>query len=358
MAFSRITIIGLGLIGGSLARDLKKQEDAPYIVGCNRNKDSLEKACELGLIDEGITDLAEAVKDADLVVIGTPLSSYEAILKAIQPHVDKKTIITDVGSVKAPVVTVAQGVLTKEQMTLFVPAHPIAGSEKSGVEASVEGLYQDKRLIITPHDTLKKTALNAVKTLWKQCGANVEVMEAGRHDSIYAQNSHLVQVLAFGFKAVVKIFPKDDPNVAVFTRLCDSSPDMWMDIFAFNEAALRDAKDLFLTHFSALHDLIEHQDTEALMVKVMSARVLRHRIEPLQQKAVSTCPTVFMLLPHLLACALMHTVEERNYAGSGLKSFTENLLSWDMLKADDFMKHAKTLLPAMKAFERLFQIKD
>jgi prephenate dehydrogenase len=171
----KICIIGVGLIGGSFAAGLKQSNQVQTIVGFGRHEDSLIKAKSLGVIDEYSLDIAIALQNVDMVLIATPVDSFGAILELIKPHVTDAVIISDVGSTKGSVIDIAKQVFGKVP-TRFIPAHPIAGKEKSGVEASDGALFDNKRVILTPEDNADTQAIEAVSGLWQTLGARVETM--------------------------------------------------------------------------------------------------------------------------------------------------------------------------------------
>ena len=193
----KICIIGVGLIGGSFAAGLKQANQVQTIVGFGRHEDSLIKAKSLGIIDEYSLDIATALQNVDMVLIATPVDSFGAVLGLIKPHVTDAVIISDVGSTKGSVIDIAKQVFGKVP-TRFIPAHPIAGKEKSGVEASDGTLFDNKRVILTPEDNADVQAIEAVSELWQILGARVETMTHQKHDDLLAMTSHLPHMLAFG----------------------------------------------------------------------------------------------------------------------------------------------------------------
>ncbi|MDP3905073.1 MAG: prephenate dehydrogenase/arogenate dehydrogenase family protein, partial [Methylococcaceae bacterium] len=244
--FDRLCIIGVGLIGGSIARAARLKGLSQTIVGFGRPEDlaNLQTAKQLGVIDEYYLDLSEAVKNVDCVVIATPVASIKAIFTLLQPLWSAQTIYTDVGSTKGSVLVAAEQVFGEIPPNL-VPAHPIAGAEQSGVEASLDDLFVGKRLIITPTDNTSPQALQVIKTLWEKLGSLVSVMDAKHHDGVLAATSHLPHLLAFAL--VDMLGRKDEQNEIFkyaaggfrdFTRIASSDPTMWLDICLANRDEL------------------------------------------------------------------------------------------------------------------------
>jgi len=238
--FRKVTIIGVGLIGGSLAKVLKANGLAKEIHGSGRSRESLEKAIKLGVIDHMGQGAAHAVEHADLVVLATPVATFEPIVREIAPHLAKGAILTDVGSVKGSLVRVIEKLLPSG--VHYVPAHPIAGREKHGVEAATEDLFRGARCIVTPTDRTDKTALERITALWQAAGMNVVAMDPDRHDHIFAAVSHLPHAAAYAMVSTVAEFSEGNANYISFsgagfrdfTRIAASSPEMWRDICLLN----------------------------------------------------------------------------------------------------------------------------
>ena len=271
MLINHLSIIGVGLIGGSLARALRKAKLVARVTGCNRSEETLKKALELNIIDDYSLDISEAVKDADVVVIGTPLSVSERILPKIADSVSSKTIITDVGSVKGGIVSAARKSLGNK-FNNFVPGHPIAGTEKNGVEASFESLFVNHRVILTP---LKETSLEAhklISLMWESAGAEVVDLAVEHHDQVLAATSHLPHMLAYalvdclaGMQERDEIFKYAAGGFTDFTRIASSSPDMWHDICFSNRDALIQTLGVFSKHIDQLKIAIEKSDSDELL---------------------------------------------------------------------------------------------
>jgi len=267
---NRLCIIGVGLIGGSLARALKKAGAVSEVVGAGRDVAHLEKAKELGVIDHLETDISQAVKGCDMVVLAVPLGAMQSVFERIAPVMTDDMIITDVGSAKGSVVKAAQLAFNTTPETL-VPGHPIAGTEKSGVEASFAELYQNRRIILTPLETSSSDAVSKVRSMWQACGAEVVETSIEHHDEVLAATSHLPHMLAY---SLVDTLAKMDEKKEIFdfaaggfrdfTRIASSDPDMWHDICISNKDALVKMIKKFSDDLQLLSNAIENNDSEYL----------------------------------------------------------------------------------------------
>ena len=280
---NRLCIIGVGLIGGSLARDLRAQSLCGEVVGCSRREANLERAKTLGVIDHYHTDVSAAVKGADMVVIAAPLGAMTQIFGDMLGNLDGDAVVTDVGSAKGSVLRAADSVFG-EVPAFLVPGHPIAGTEHSGVEASFEGLFRDRRVILTPVPHTLGEATAKVTAMWEATGARVITMDAAHHDEVLAATSHLPHMLAYTLVDVlgrmeerVEIFQYAAGGFRDFTRIASSDPQMWHDICFANRDALVHA----LEHFSGdLNDAIEairRGDGDAIKALFVRAKALRDR---------------------------------------------------------------------------------
>ena len=271
MLIDHLSIIGVGLIGGSLARALRKAKLVNRVSACNRCEETLKKAIELDVIDDYSMNIEEAIAGADVVVIGTPLSVTEKLLPQIATALDKKTILTDVGSAKASVVKAARAAMG-DQFPRFVPGHPIAGTEKSGVEASFAELFIDHRVILTPVKETDSAAHQLISDMWKAVGAEVIDLEVEHHDQVLAATSHLPHMLAYalvdclaGMEEREEIFKYAAGGFADFSRIASSSPEMWHDICIANRDALLNTLSIFSEHIDQIKDAIEKEDSERLL---------------------------------------------------------------------------------------------
>jgi prephenate dehydrogenase len=266
----KLVIFGVGLIGGSVALALKKTKTPVTIVGVGRSTESLQTALDLGVIDADTSDVAAAIKDADLVLIAAPVAQTPAILNAIKPHLKASTVITDAGSTKSDVLQCAKDILG-EQFNQFVGGHPIAGAEKSGVSAATADLYMNKNVVLTPTAETAPEAIALVKNLWQACGANVSEMTAATHDGIFAAVSHLPHLLAFALVDDIasrvnaqQLFGFAASGFRDFTRIAGSHPEMWRDISLANRTALLNELDAYQAELARLHDLLEREDGNGL----------------------------------------------------------------------------------------------
>ena len=276
----KLAIIGVGLIGGSLAIALREAGKVGYIVGCGRGKANLEKAVELGVIDDFTHDVGEAITDADLVFIAVPLGAMKTVFENMQGHLKPDAIVTDGGSAKACVIQDWIDVFGNDRQ--FVAGHPIAGTENSGVEAALPDLYQNRRVILTPTDTVDPKAVDQVESLWQTCGSEVTKMSVELHDQVLAATSHLPHVLAFGLVDTLdklethdEIFKYAAGGFRDFSRIASSNPVMWRDICLANSEALTPVLDSFINDLQSLSGLIKHQDGDALLEVFQDAKQAR-----------------------------------------------------------------------------------
>jgi prephenate dehydrogenase len=279
----KLAIIGVGLIGGSLARALREQNAVKEIVGCGRGKANLELAVELGVIDSYTHDAGDAVKDADMIFLAVPLGAMEATFNAIKPHLADDAVITDGGSVKGCLVKDAKAAFGSVPSN-FVPGHPIAGTEHNGVEASFPELYQNRRIILTPLATTNPDALQRVTKMWQLCGAEVTNMEVEHHDEVLAATSHLPHMLAFSLvdslaqmKENDEIFRYAAGGFRDFTRIASSNPVMWRDICLANQDALGDMLHRFADELTGLANTLKEGDGDHLLEIFERAKEARDR---------------------------------------------------------------------------------
>lgn len=277
----RLCIIGVGLIGGSLARALKAAGACAEVVGYGRNPEALQRALALGVIDRAETDIAAAAKGADVIVLGVPVGAMDAVLGELKPHLEPQTILTDVGSTKGSVVEAAKRVFgTLPQR--FVPGHPIAGTEQSGVEASFAELYRQRRVILTPDADTDPDALETIRRMWQQTGAEVIEMSVAHHDEVLAATSHLPHLLAFTLvDTLARLEEHDDifrfaaGGFRDFTRIASSNPQMWHDICLNNRDALLKMVQRFSTKLGTLARAIEEGDSGAILATFQRAKSAR-----------------------------------------------------------------------------------
>ncbi len=290
MMFKKICIIGVGLIGGSIARASRENGLCANIVGVGRSQSHLQKAVDLGVIDSFDLSIAEATKGADIVVVCSPVGSFEAVFKQLKATWSKDCLYTDVGSTKESVLSALTSVFG-EVPSNFVPAHPIAGSEKNGVEASSDTLFHGKRSIITPVEETDIIAIKKCQLWWQKMGAIVSKMSPQHHDEVFAATSHLPHVLAFSLVEVLKnkqdereIFEYAAGGFKDFTRIASSDPEMWADICLANGSELINVMNELERLNQKISSLIETKDKQGLLDIFKSAQSAREYFLSLQNK--------------------------------------------------------------------------
>lgn len=280
----RLTIIGVGLIGGSLALALKEAGVVGEVVGCGRGRPNLEKAIELGVIDRFSRDPREAVEGADVVFLATPLKTFRTVVEKCLPALKPGVVITDGGSVKGEVVAEVEPLLTDN--IHFVPGHPIAGTEKSGAKAAFATLYRGKRCILTPTEKTAKDALELVTKMWQLVGSEVVQMSLEKHDKILGAISHLPHMVAYSLVNAVGSYDHYEENILEysaggfrdFTRIASSDPTMWRDIAETNREALLEMMEQFEASFAELKDDIRAGSGEKLFEFFLRSKQLRDAI--------------------------------------------------------------------------------
>ena len=282
-SLGKLAVIGVGLIGGSLARALRAAGAVDSVVGCGRGRANLEEAVELGVIDSFTHDIGEAVADADIVFLAVPLGAMAETFAALRGSLPEHALVTDGGSAKGSVVeacrTHAPALLAR-----FVPGHPIAGTEKNGVAASFAELYQNRRVILTPLDENPRAAVDTVRMMWQTCGADVTEMSVAHHDEVLAATSHLPHMLAFGLVDMLAGLKENDEifryaagGFRDFTRIASSNPVMWRDICVANRQALGGMLEAFIVELGRLAEKIDAADGDALLEIFERAKAARDR---------------------------------------------------------------------------------
>ncbi|HHH38500.1 MAG TPA: prephenate dehydrogenase/arogenate dehydrogenase family protein [Sedimenticola sp.] len=279
----QLTVIGVGLIGGSLACALREAGEVGTVVGCGRGRPNLERALELGVIDRYSHAIEEAVQGSDLVFLAVPLGAMGDAFKAMRGHLAPGAVITDGGSAKRSVVEACRtafGALPPG----FVPGHPIAGTENSGVEAAFATLYRGRRVILTPTPATDPAALERVERMWRLCGAEVTRMEIAHHDEVLAATSHLPHMLAFSLVDVLARMKENDEifryaagGFRDFTRIASSNPVMWKDICLANRDALGEMMERYIAEMGELAAVIRDGDGERLLEIFTRAKAARDR---------------------------------------------------------------------------------
>ena len=283
IAKSRIVIVGLGLIGGSIARRLSELDLDCEIVAVGRNEAALQQALTDGNITAYTTDLQIGCQDADLIILGIPVLSIEACLQTIKPVLGPDTVVTDVASVKQAVVDSAISVFG-EMPANFVPGHPIAGSELSGYSASKAGLFEGRKTILTPLELTNASATALVTELWTLVGAEVVEMGVAYHDEVLAATSHLPHLLAFALVDTLsqqgeseEIYRFAGGGFRDFTRIASSDPVMWRDIFLTNSQATTRVLDRYIADLAGLRASLVAKDAQALFALCKRAKASRGR---------------------------------------------------------------------------------
>lgn len=267
----KLALMGVGLIGGSFALALRRANLVERVVGVDRDARTLDGALALHLIDEAETELSRAVRGADLVLLAVPVRQMASVMKAVANHMERDALITDVGSTKQSVIADARQHLGAH-FERFVPAHPIAGSEKSGVNAARADLFDGRSLIVTPVVETLPLALERIKELWLNCGAQPATLTPLAHDEIFARVSHLPHLMAFALMQQAQHHPKADSlfqlagaSFREVTRLAKSSPELWRDIFLANREAVLSSLDEFQHEFDRLRGALQEDDADKLL---------------------------------------------------------------------------------------------
>jgi prephenate dehydrogenase len=284
---NKVVIFGVGLIGGSFARSLKKAGAVGSVVGMGRSAASLQRALELGIIDVvGNGDeqgVSEALDGADLVLLAAPVAQTEAILAAIAPHLQPGTVVTDAGSTKSDVVASARRALGGK-IAQFVPGHPIAGRETNGPEAAIDNLYVGKKVVLTALDENAAGDIERVAAAWRACDAVIHRLTPQEHDKVFAAVSHLPHLLAYALVDDIARKPHADllfqyaaSGFRDFTRIAGSSPEMWRDISLANQSALLTELDAYLAQLTDLRARLAAGDGTGLESVYSNAQRARHQ---------------------------------------------------------------------------------
>ncbi|ENV69997.1 bifunctional prephenate dehydrogenase/3-phosphoshikimate 1-carboxyvinyltransferase [Acinetobacter towneri] len=289
--FEKVAFIGLGLIGSSLARVMLAENLSRHIVASTRSEKTLQDALELGLIEQGFNNPVDAVQGADLVVLALPVQATEKVLRLIQPHLADNVILTDVGSTKSSVVAAAKAVFGEHLPAGFVPGHPIAGAEHTGVHAGKVDLFANHKVILTPLPSSATWAVNKLIQMWESAKAEVICMDVEKHDEVLAYTSHLPHLMAFN---LVEQLANREDNLDIFryaaggfrdfSRIAASDPQMWHDIFFANKTALLKAVDGFESQLAIIRQLIEQEDSHALMGLLGHAQAARQHFNHMLAK--------------------------------------------------------------------------
>lgn len=279
--FKKIVIFGVGLIGGSFALALRKAEAVGEIVGFGRSAATLEQAKQLGILDRIGTDLAAELGDANIVLLATPVGQMAELMARIAPHLGAHTLVTDGGSTKCDVAGYARAQLG-DKLAQFIPAHPIAGAEKSGAAAALADLYAGKKVVLTPLPENSPEAVARVRRAWELCGAKVSELTPQQHDEVFAAVSHLPHLLSFAL--VHDLAQRGNRDLLLsfaasgfrdFTRIAASSPEMWRDICLANRDALSKELQTYIAELNQMSAMLAAGDAEQLEQIFSTARKLR-----------------------------------------------------------------------------------
>jgi len=281
--FKKVCIIGCGLIGSSLARAIKKNNLAQQVVSSNRSKDINKKVIELKIVDDSSSDTKKMAEGSDLIIIATPLSSYEDIILKIKDTLkNNQTILTDVGSVKRNILRLVEKNIPEK--VSWIPSHPIAGTEESGPESGFSELFRDRWCILTPSKKANEKDINLLKTFWQKVGSKVDIMEAEQHDYILAITSHIPHLIAYNI-VNTSLNAQDEKKTDIvkysagglrdFTRIAASNPVMWRDIFIENKDNTSKLISKFIENLEDLKKAIEDgngKKLEKIFVKTKKIR--------------------------------------------------------------------------------------
>jgi prephenate dehydrogenase len=277
-----LAVFGVGLIGGSFALALKRAGVVGRVLGVGRSKKNLQIALKRRIIDE-IADAADAAARADVILLATPLGQMAPLLAAVAPHLGPRTIVTDAGSTKQEIIAAARRYLGAA-LPRFVPAHPIAGTEKHGATAAFPELFKDRKLVVTPLRETSAAAVRVVTKAWQACGMRVVRMRPAEHDRVFATVSHLPHLLAFAMVDLVAtdaeartLFGFAAGGFRDFTRIAGSTAEMWRDICATNRAAVLAVLERYEAKVEEMHALLERGDFAGLAAVMDRASRARNR---------------------------------------------------------------------------------
>ncbi len=283
LRFKKIAIVGMGLIGGSVGMAIRKNR-LGEVIGVARRKESIREAVKIGAVDKGTTDIAEGVRNSDLVIIAVPVGAISKIVKTAIPHLKSGCIITDVGSTKQKIVMAMEKLLP--QNIYFVGSHPLAGSEKSGIEAASSTLFKNAACILTPCRRSSPRSINSIKNFWKALGMKVMIMNPEEHDSLLALTSHLPHLAAAGLVNLIGDFKKKDKRILSLiasgfrdtTRIAASSPILWEDICMSNKGKIVSSLKMYRGLLLRIEKSIRAGDSTSLMKFLKKGKKLRDEL--------------------------------------------------------------------------------
>lgn len=283
IGFERVAVIGVGLIGGSFALGLKKRKFCRHVVGAGRSPANMKLALKRGAIDSIEPDVAEAVRNADLVLLATPVAQFSGLLHSMKKTLKPAAIVTDAGSTKRDVVAAARAGLGRK-ICQFVPAHPIAGAEKSGAAAASADLFKGRRVVLTPLPENSSESIERIEAAWSACGARVTRMSPEEHDAVFAAVSHLPHLLAYALVSEIggrsnaqELFAYAAGGFRDFTRIASSHPEMWRDICIANRDRLLTEIPCFEKKLKSIAAMLQAGDETALEQLFADARAAREK---------------------------------------------------------------------------------
>ena len=289
--FNKVTLIGIGLIGSSIARVIKRDKIARHLVAVAKSKKTIDTVLKLGIADSVTLDSSEAVKDADMVMLCSPLGTYKKIVREIGPNLKRGCILTDVGSVKGCVFEDIE--IEKLLGVNLVPAHPVAGTEYSGPEAGFVELFEGRWCVITPDKTASKDSVEKICKLWEAAGSNVEIMDPNHHDQIMAMTSHLPHLISYTIVGTATDLEKSLVSEVVkysaggfrdFTRVAASDPTMWGDIMIKNKEAVLEILQRFNEDLTALQRAIRWDEYDLIHDFFSKTRKIRKEVIQAKQE--------------------------------------------------------------------------
>ncbi len=297
MLFDKVTIIGIGLIGSSLARVIKREKLAQKIVCFDANEKYMRQAVALGVADAFAKSATDAVQDADLIVLSTPVGAYGKIVAEISPFLKKEAIITDVGSVKKYSLAEIEKNLGSESQAVIVAGHPVAGTEKSGPEAGFDTLFDGRWCILTPSEKSTPEAIEKISEMWRKAGMRIETMTPQHHDKVMAAVSHLPHLIAFSIVGTVadlegyeqqEIIKYSASGFRDFTRIAGSDPTMWRDILLNNKETILELIQRFVEDLIALERNIRWNEGDKLFDLFSRTRKIRKDVIEARQDMPET----------------------------------------------------------------------
>ena len=282
---NKIAFIGIGLINSSLARDLNSLEFCKTTSAFSRTKKTRNILRKLNIVDKVEESYENAVKDADIVIIGVPVAAFSNVIKKVSSHLKENAIITDVGSVKKSLINIAEKNLPKG--IDFIPGHPIAGTEYSGPEAGFKGLFKNGYCILTPSTNIRKQSLDIIIKMWNLVGMRVDIMDPEYHDMVLAITSHIPHIIAYSIVGTISNLEKSLKGEVIkyaasgfkdFTRIAASDPIMWRDILLSNKKSILDMLRIFKKDLAKLEGAIKREDAKFLYNLFSKTRLIRKRI--------------------------------------------------------------------------------